>query len=151
MIPLLCACDSLFTKLFRNPSVAVFQIYEAGTGSTDSAIAETICCAAVKIVLIIVVGFLIWKGMELFANYKAEKTKRVWDKNCSQLKMRNDLIEKHIDALKSQALVKNADGKIIGYKEEGSDEFKAYDKALEKYIGQSIVGKSNGSETPQQN
>lgn len=127
---LLCQCDSLVSKI-SGAAIPVIQISsEAETNCQDVKIAQTICGSIVLIVAICVVGFLVWRLLDYFANMIAGYYRRGCECKDMDIKKRNAILEKLLDFLKSQTDVKEEDGKIVGVKAFKSDECTAYLNAL---------------------
>lgn len=130
--------DSAVVELAKVINTCQPCVQEAGTSCNDVWIAGIICLAIVLVALIAKWAICSWKDAEanVLKEERLEKVRK--EKEETQRKMLHNLIEKRIDALKDRAVTKDKDGKITGYKESTSDDFKAYDKALIEYIGKSV-------------
>ncbi len=89
-----CACDSIASKICDKPYPNITEIHEAGTNCVDASIASTISCSIVHVVLICVVGFLLWKLMDLVAQGIAGFCKRKWEVEDIERKLRVEMMEK---------------------------------------------------------
>lgn len=129
--------DSVVAIVLKLSETSQPIVTEAETNGFDVIIVCVICLAIVLVALIAMCGFLSWKKAELEALKEERKEKNENDNNECERKTRNDLIDKLLDALKNQAVIKDKQGKIIGYKGYKTEEFVAYKEAMEKYIDQS--------------
>ena len=89
-----CACDSIVSRICDRTCPSIPQIHEVGTNCVDASIASTISCSIVHVVLICVVGFLLWKLMDLVAQGIAGFCKRKWEVEDIERKLRAEMMEK---------------------------------------------------------
>lgn len=131
--------DSAVVELVKAVNACQSRVMETETSCNDVIIAAIVCVAIVLVALIAKWAVWSWREAEIriLREIREEKTRN--EQIEVKRKMLHTLIEKRIDALKNQAVIKNEKGDITGYKAFDSNEFKAYDNALEKYIGKSYA------------
>ena len=106
-ILLTCVCDSMTVKLCGNGCRCITEIHEAATNCKDVAIASVICCSIVKVTLIVVGGFLLWKLIDYIAKGIDDHYKRHCDvedikrkQEAETKKNKTDLIGKKLEILR---------------------------------------------------
>lgn len=90
---LTCPCDSIVANICSNLNACYPKVIEASTNSEDVAIAAIICGSIAAIVLILVLGFLAWRLIELHAKKNVEGRKRIWDIEDKNRKQKYDLLD----------------------------------------------------------
>lgn len=129
-----CQCDSVVTKACGSFIPVVKETYKAGTYYEDVAIAQTICCAVVAIVLIGALAFLAWTLMQLHALKNVAVRKRQWDE---EDKNRQDTANKENRQNMLEDEKRKRKNSFIDKKLEAlAKDSKAYSEALENAITQ---------------
>ena len=131
--------DSAVVELAKVITVCKPCVQEAGSNCNDVKIVVAICITVAFVAFIAALVIWLWKRAVINSQKQEHDNKVKNEKKEIQRKKCYDLIEKRIDALKCQAVIKDKDGKITGYKESISDDFKAYDNALKEYINKSVA------------
>ena len=76
---IICQCDTYVAKVCGSVIPIAHETKNTGMNWANVEIAKTICCSLIIIVAICVVGFLIWRLIELLAKRNADIRKRLWD------------------------------------------------------------------------
>ena len=103
---------------------------EAATNYQDVAIAGTICSAIVRMTIIIVAGFLLWKLMDYLFTVCQECSKRKYDAESSNRKQIGEVLNKYFDFLKDLTypyVEDNKDGNHVKkmYDNDSCDKYKS--------------------------
>ncbi len=101
-IILACSCDSLVDKVCAKLCACCPKIIEPCTNNADIAITAIICKSFVLIALIGMIGFLVWKLIELYMNNNADEKGKKKDYTENGCKLKSNLLDKYLDFLLEQ-------------------------------------------------
>ena len=128
-------CDSCFIKALKQlPTIHIHEKCDQNDW-TNVVMSETICMHLTIITSVCILGFIIWKIIELWANRCEARRKRRWEVNNREWKLKNDLYTKLIDFLEKQTIEEyDKDGKVIKYKNLNSTECNTFKDTLNDLI-----------------
>ena len=125
--------DPVVIKVCEQSCACVKGVQEAGTSYNDVKITWMICCSIVAIAIVGMLLAFIWAWQERCHKACEAKLRHDWEAEDAERKKRYDLIDKRLEALKNQTEIKDDKGKVTGYTSFTSDEFNAYNDAIEAY------------------
>ena len=131
---LTCPCDSIVANISRNLNASYPKVIEASTNSEDVAITTIICISIAAIVLILVLGFLAWRLIELHAKKNVEGRKRKWDIEDKNRKQKYDLFDYKLKMLKDLCDIDNYKKAEVGIKEAMKGDIESYTAEIETAI-----------------
>ena len=129
-------CDSIVAKVCKE---VVCQMKDTGSDWADVEITSIICCSLVKIVAIVVAGFLLWKLLNYVAEAIAAYYNRACNLNDRERKQQAELTNKLLDFQKGLTFPYEKDDK-------GEYQKREYDTGVRKSYQQNLINliKSNG-------